>query len=49
MTGYERMMTVIRRGGIPDKVPIWELIINRPVIKALCPDLFSAEKVARYE
>ncbi|MBN2449136.1 MAG: hypothetical protein JXR77_02035 [Lentisphaeria bacterium] len=49
MTGYERMMTAIRRQGVPDKVPIWELIINRPVIKALCPDLLSAEKVARYE
>ena len=43
------MMAAIRRGGLPDRVPIWELIINRPVIKALCPDLFSAGKVARYE
>lgn len=49
MTGYERMMTAIRRDGLPDRVPIWELIINRPVIQALCPDLFSAEKVAQYE
>ena len=49
MTGYERMMTAIHHRGVPDKVPIWELIINRPVIKALCPDLLSAEKVARYE
>jgi len=49
MTGLERMMTAIRRRGVPDRVPIWELIINLPVIKALYPDLFSAAKVARYE
>jgi len=49
MTGYQRMMTAIRRQGVPDKVPIWELIINRPVIKALYPELFSTERVARYE
>jgi len=49
MTGYERMMTAIRRRGLPDKVPIWELIINRPVIQALCPDLCSVETVAPYE
>jgi len=48
MNGYERMMTAVR-GGQPDRVPIWELIINRPVIKALRPELFSDEKVARYE
>ena len=44
MTGCERMMTAILLRGVPDKVPIWELIINRPVIKALCPDLLSDEK-----
>jgi len=49
MTGYERMMAALCRRGVPDRVPIWELIINRPVIEALCPDLLSAEKVARYE
>jgi len=43
------MMAAIRRQGLPDRVPIWELIINRPVIQALRPDLFSPEKVARYE
>ena len=43
------MMTAIQRRGVPDKVPIWELIINRPVIQALCPELFSKEKVAQYE
>jgi uroporphyrinogen decarboxylase len=48
MNGYERMMAAVR-GERPDRVPIWELIINRPVIKALCPELFSSEKVARYE
>jgi len=48
MNGYERMMTAVR-GGQPDRIPIWELIINRPVIMALYPDLFSPEKVARYE
>ena len=41
-------MTAIR-GGQPDRVPIWELIINRPVIKALYPDLFSTDKVKQYE
>ena len=48
MTGYERMMTAVQ-GGQPDRVPIWELIINRPVIRSLYPDLFSPEKVAQYE
>jgi len=48
MNGLERMMTAIRRGQ-PDRVPIWELIINRPVITALCPELFSPDKVAQYE
>ena len=48
MTGYERMMTAVR-GGQPDRVPTWELIINRPVIKAIAPELFSPDKVAEYE
>ena len=48
MNGYERMMTAVRRGQ-PDRVPIWELIINRPVIKALYPELFNPDKVAQYE
>jgi len=48
MTGRERFMTAIA-GGQPDCVPIWELIINRPVIKALYPGLFSADKVKQYE
>lgn len=49
MNGYERMLAAVRRDRMPDKVPIWELIINRPVIAALCPDLFSDANVARYE
>jgi len=36
MTGYDRMMCAIR-GGEPDRVPIWGLIVNRPVIEALFP------------
>ena len=48
MTGYERMMAAVR-GKQPDRVPIWELIINRPVIQALAPELFKPDKVARYE
>jgi uroporphyrinogen decarboxylase len=34
MNGYERIMTALERGE-PDQVPVWELIINRPVIEAL--------------
>lgn len=37
MNGRERMLTALRR-GTPDKVPLWELIINEPVIKAICPE-----------
>ncbi len=38
MNGYERMMTALRREE-PDKVPVWELIVNEPVIKALYGDI----------
>ncbi len=38
MTGYERFMTALRRQQ-PDRVPIWELIVNEPVIKALYGDI----------
>lgn len=38
MNGYERMMTALRRQE-PDRVPIWELIINAPVIQALYGDI----------
>jgi len=48
VNGYERMMTAARRGQ-PDRVPVWELIINRPVMEALHPELFRPEMAARYE
>ena len=38
MNGYERMMTALRREQ-PDRVPVWELIVNEPVIKALYGDI----------
>ena len=38
MNGYERMMTALRRQE-PDRVPVWELIVNEPVIKALYGDI----------
>jgi len=34
MHGYERFMAALRREQ-PDRVPIWELIVNRPVIEGL--------------
>ena len=34
MNGRERMLTALELGE-PDQVPIWELIINDPVIHAL--------------
>jgi len=34
VNGYERFLKTVRREE-PDKVPIWELIIDRPVIEAL--------------
>lgn len=38
MNGYERMMTALRKEQ-PDRVPVWELIINQPVIEALYGDI----------
>ncbi len=38
MSGLERMMTALRREQ-PDRVPIWELIVNDPVIHALYGDI----------
>lgn len=38
MNGYQRMMTALRREE-PDRVPVWELIVNEPVIKALYGDI----------
>ncbi len=48
MNGYERMMMAATRGE-PDRVPVWELIINRPVIEALCPELVTPDRRSRYE
>ena len=38
MNGYQRFMAALRREQ-PDRVPLWELIINRPVIEALHGDV----------
>jgi len=46
MNGYERMMAALRREQ-PDRVPIWELIINRPVIQALAGDITYHDFVER--
>ena len=46
MTGYERMMTAIRR-EVPDRVPIWELIVNEPVIRALYGNIHYHDFVER--
>jgi len=48
MNGLERMMAALRRHQ-PDRVPIWELIVNRPVIEALYPELFKGAAKSRYE
>jgi len=40
MTGLERCMTALRRGQ-PDRVPVWELIVNQPVIDGLYPEGIS--------
>lgn len=37
MNGYERMMAALRREE-PDTVPVWELLINDPVIQKLLPN-----------
>ena len=34
MTGQQRFLTALQRRQ-PDRVPVWELIVNRPVIDAL--------------
>lgn len=38
MNGYERFLTALKRKQ-PDMVPIWELIIDRPIIEALHGDI----------
>ena len=48
MNGCQRMLAALRR-EVPDRVPIWELIVNRPVIEALYPHLFQGAARARYE
>ncbi len=34
MTGYERFMTALLRKGEPDRVPLWELIVNEPTLSS---------------
>lgn len=46
MTGTERMLTALRRGE-PDRVPIWELIVNKPVIEGLYGDISYEDFVER--
>lgn len=46
MTGYERMMAALMRKE-PDRVPIWELIVDPPVIKALYGDISYADFVEK--
>ncbi len=46
MSGLERMLTALRRGQ-PDRVPIWELIVNQPVIDALYGDISYHDFVER--
>ncbi len=48
MNGYERMMAAVNQKE-PDRVPIWELIINRPVIEALHPEIISSLREKLYE
>ena len=44
MTGLERMTTALERKE-PDRVPLWELLIDRPVIEGLCGDVSREEFV----
>jgi uroporphyrinogen decarboxylase len=46
MNGLERMLTALRRAE-PDTVPVWELLIDRPVIEALHGEISVEEFVAR--
>jgi uroporphyrinogen decarboxylase len=46
MTGYERIMAALRREQ-PDRVPLFELIVNEPVIEAIYPDLAVHSKFER--
>ncbi len=44
MRGRDRMLVALRRGQ-PDVVPVWELIINEPVIRAICGDCSYADLI----
>ena len=46
MNGRERMLTAMDLGE-PDRVPIWELIINEPVINAIAGPVSREEFAAR--
>ena len=46
MNGYERIMAALRLEQ-PDRVPIFELLINEPVIRALYPDLSTDAEFQR--
>jgi len=46
MTGLERVMTTLQHKE-PDKVPVWELIVNEPVIKGLWGDISPLDFVEK--
>jgi len=46
MNSLERVMTALRREQ-PDRVPVWELIVNQPVIDALYGDITYHDVVER--
>ena len=48
MTGLERMLAALRREE-PDQVPLWELLIDRPVIEGLYGDISYEEFVERMD
>ena len=48
MTGLERMLTALQREQ-PDRVPLWELLIDRPVIEGLCGDVSREDFVERMD
>lgn len=48
MTGRERFLTALSRQE-PDRIPVWELIIDRPVIEALEGDISKEDFTERYD
>ncbi|MFH1007791.1 MAG: uroporphyrinogen decarboxylase family protein [Candidatus Latescibacterota bacterium] len=48
MTGLERVLTALGRGE-PDRVPVWELIVNEPVIHELYGDVSYWDFVERLD